>query len=291
MAKRGAAMTFLQLEYFHAVADSGSISRVAEQYNISPAALSRSISQLERELGVELFDHEGRSIVLNEYGRIFLQCTAEILDSMITARKRLSDLSQRSLVRVRFDVLVDEPGELPISLRLARPDLIVDIVPPHSPNMRFDLRVFATLNKIEDPRTELVFSERYVAALPAKHPLAKRESIALSELKDESFILYRFEHNEETLFGMCEEAGFVPHISISFGMTAHRGIFRAVSEGVGCAIVPELVSRAEWDPAEVALVPFSDITHIRHIYATTPDGEPMNPDCRFVIDTIKSRLL
>ena len=50
-------MTFLQLEYFHAVAELGSISRVAEQYNISPAALSRSISQLERELGADLFDH------------------------------------------------------------------------------------------------------------------------------------------------------------------------------------------------------------------------------------------
>lgn len=284
-------MTFLQLEYFHAVADSGSISRVAEQYNISPAALSRSISQLERELGVELFDHEGRSIVLNEYGRIFLQCTAEILDSMVTARKRLSDLAQRSLVRVRFDVLLDEPGELPIALRLARPDLVVDIVPPHSPNMRFDLRVFSTQNTIDDPRAELLFSERYVAALPASHALANRETIALSELKDEPFVLYRFEHNEETLFGMCEEAGFVPRIGISFGMTAHHGVFRAVSEGVGCAIVPELVSRAEWDATKVALVPFSDITRIRHIYATTPDGDPINDNCRFILDTIKKRLL
>ena len=115
-------MTFLQLEYFHAVAESGSITRVAEQYNISPAALSRSISQLERELRAELFDHEGRTIVLNENGKIFLQCTAEILESMLTARKRLSDATQRRLVRVRFDVMLDEPGELPIEFKRSQPD-------------------------------------------------------------------------------------------------------------------------------------------------------------------------
>lgn len=284
-------MTFLQLEYFHAVAESGSISRVAEQYNISPAALSRSISQLERELGADLFDHEGRSIVLNESGKIFLQCTAEILDSMLTARKRLSDVSQRRLVRVRLDVLLDEPGELPIAFKLARPDLTVEVIPPHGTSMRYDVRVFSTLSIIDDPRYELICSERFVAALPANHPLANRDAIRLADLKDEAFVLFKYEHHEETLFSMCNAAGFAPRISMTFGMTAHRGLYRAISKGLGCSIVPERVSRAEWDPEKVALVPFTDITRVRHVYATTPDGEPMNEDSRFVVDTIKNRLV
>ena len=283
-------MTFLQLEYFHAIAMSGGISRVAEQYNISPAALSRSISQLERELGVELFDHEGRSIVLNENGKIFLQCTAEVLDSMLTARKRLSDANHQHLVRARIDVLLDEPGELPIAFKLARPDLMVEIIPPDSTSMRYDLRIFATSNRIDNPAFELIASERFVAALPAGHHLADRDSIPLTALKDDEFVLFKADHHEQTIFSMCSEAGFAPRISMTFGMTAHRGLYRAIAEGLGCSIVPERVSRAEWDPQKVALVPFSDITRIRNVYATTPDGGPFDDNCRFVVDTIKSRL-
>jgi len=284
-------MTFLQLEYFHAVAESGSISRVAEQYNISPAALSRSINQLERELGAELFDHEGRSIVLNENGRIFLECASEIIDSMLVARKRISDTNQRRMVRARFDVLLDEPGELPIAFKLARPDLLVEIIPPYRVNSRFDIRIFATSSLIDDPRYELLCTERFVAAFPADHPLAHEESVRLSDLKGESFNLYKQDHHEETVFTMCAEAGFAPRIAMAFGLAAHRGLYNAICKGIGCSIVPERVCKAEWDLDRVSLVPFSDIQRIRHIYATSYDGSPLNDDCRFVVDTIKNRLV
>lgn len=283
-------MTFLQLEYFHAVAESGSISRVAEQYNISPAALSRSISQLERELGVELFDHEGRSIVLNENGRIFLRCTVEIIDSMLVARKRLADANQSETVRVRLDVLLDEPGELPIVFKLARPDLVVDVIPPHRSNTRYDVRVFATTSILTDPRYELICQERFVAALPINHPLANEESIRLSELSNEPFIVYKNDHHEQTLFEMCEEAGFVPRLGMTFGMTAHQGVRRAIEEGLGCSIVPELVSRSEWHANSIALVPLSDIQRVRNIYATSFDGSPMDANCRFIVNTIREKL-
>lgn len=283
-------MTFLQLEYFHAVAELGSISRVAEQYNISPAALSRSISQLERELGAELFDHEGRSIVLNDNGRIFMQCTAEILDAMIFARKRISSRSAQEVVRVRLDVMVDEPGELPIACKLARPELIVEIIAAHRSNKRFDIRFFTTPSTIDNPRYELVYTERFVAALPAGHPLAKKETIKLSDLSGDSFILYKYDQHDNTLFEMCSEAGFVPSIGMTFGMTAHRGIYRALAEGLGVSIVPERVSRAEWKDGDVALVPFSDVHRERHIYVEVNGDLPMNENCRFVVDLIKSRM-
>ncbi len=283
-------MTFLQLEYFHAVAELGSISRVAERYNISPAALSRSISQLERELGTELFDHEGRSIILNDHGRIFLQCTTEILDSMLTARKRISHAHIQNVVRLRLDTLLDEPGELPILFKQLRPDLLVEIIPPNRTSMRYDLRMFATTNVIRDSRCELVCSERFVAALPASHPWANSPSIRLSDLKNESFIIYRTEQHEQALFEMCDQVGFAPRIGMTFGNMAHHGLHRAIEAGLGCSIVPELVSRSEWNPEKVSLIPLSDIERVRHIYATTADSSPIEGEARFIVDTIRDRL-
>lgn len=283
-------MTFLQLEYFHAVAQSGSISRTAERYNISPAALSRSISQLERELGAELFNHEGRSIVLNDCGRIFLQCTEEILDSMETARKRISYMGKHNVVRLRLDTIVDEPGELPIVFKIARPDLIVEILASDKKSERYDMRIFESANLISNPNYELLFDDRYVAALPLDHPLAGRTEIELAELKGESFAICRNGQHEDAVLEMCKEAGFNPRIYLTFGVTAYHGLRRSIEEGIAVSLVPELVSRAYWNLDKIALVPLSNILRMRHIYASTIDGEPLDENCRFVCDTIHNQL-
>lgn len=283
-------MTFLQLEYFHAVAQSGSISRTAERYNISPAALSRSISQLERELGAELFNHQGRSIVLNECGEIFLQCAEEVLDSMESARKRISYMNKHNVIRLRLDTVLDEPGELPIVFKMARPDLIVEILASNKESSRYDMRIFESANLISKPNYELLFDDRYVAALPIEHPLASRTEIDLTELKDESFAICRNGQHEEAVVEMCREAGFNPRIYLTFGMMAYQGLRRSVEEGIAVSLVPELVSRAYWNLEKVALVPLSNILRMRHIYAAAIDGEPLDENCRFVCNIIHNQL-
>lgn len=64
-------MEWQQLEYFVTVAKLEHMTRAAEALAISQPALSRSISKLEEELGVPLFDRQGRSIMLNRYGELF----------------------------------------------------------------------------------------------------------------------------------------------------------------------------------------------------------------------------
>lgn len=283
-------MTFLQLEYFYAVAISGSISRTAERYNISPAALSRSISQLERELGVELFSHEGRSIALNESGRIFLQCAEEIFESMSTARQRISYAQKHHVVRVRLEAFVGDTGELPIAFRIARPDIIVEILPGKNSSERYDLRIFESSSVMSGPSVELLCDERYVAALPATHQLANRAAIDLSELREDAFAICRNGRHEYAVVQMCREAGFSPHVNLTFDVAAYRGVFRAIEEGLSVSLVPELASHSYWHRDKVALVPLSNILRTRRIYASSADGGPIDENCMFVCDTIRQRL-
>lgn len=64
-------MTLNQLTYFRKIARLEHFSRAAEELNISQPSLSRSMDTLERELGLPLFEKQGRNVVLTKYGRIF----------------------------------------------------------------------------------------------------------------------------------------------------------------------------------------------------------------------------
>jgi len=63
-------MELQQLKYFKAVADAGKISDAAKALFISPPALSATISRLERELGVKLFDRSNNRIAINQHGQL-----------------------------------------------------------------------------------------------------------------------------------------------------------------------------------------------------------------------------
>ena len=61
-------MDLLQMQYFLKIAETGNMTRAAEELYISQSSLSRTIARLEKDLGVKLFDRVGRQIQLNEFG-------------------------------------------------------------------------------------------------------------------------------------------------------------------------------------------------------------------------------
>ena len=84
-------MELQQLKYFKTVAEIGKISEAAEALFISAPALSTSISRLEKELGVQLFDRTNNRIILNTQGEIFLRHTNHIFEALSDAKKELQE--------------------------------------------------------------------------------------------------------------------------------------------------------------------------------------------------------
>jgi DNA-binding transcriptional LysR family regulator len=82
-------MELIQLKYFKTVAQIGKISEAAQSLFISPPALSTSISRLEKELGVSLFDRTGNRITLNTQGQIFLRYVNQVFSNIECAKTEL----------------------------------------------------------------------------------------------------------------------------------------------------------------------------------------------------------
>ena len=77
-------MTLNQLLYFQTISKYQHFRKAAEKLNLSQPSLSRSIASLEDELGIVLFERQGRNIRLTKYGRIFLEHTDRILQEVDT---------------------------------------------------------------------------------------------------------------------------------------------------------------------------------------------------------------
>lgn len=84
-------MDIHELTYFKKVAELQHMTRAAQELRVAQPALSRTISGLEQELGVKLFERKGKSIALNQYGTILLRHTQRIIQEMAEIERDLSE--------------------------------------------------------------------------------------------------------------------------------------------------------------------------------------------------------
>ena len=116
-----AAMNYNHLRYFHAVAHAGSLTRAAEQLNLSQSALSVQLKSLEEALGHALFDRGPRRMALTEAGKIAL----DYADTVFAA----GDALQQTLAgRVRMDQQVLRIGALPTLSRNFQAEFIAPLI-------------------------------------------------------------------------------------------------------------------------------------------------------------------
>ena len=89
-------MELSQLRYFKALAENGNLTQTASKLYLSPPALSASISNLEKELGVQLFDRVGRRMFLNRNGTLFLKRIDNALSILDYAKAEVSDIGSKN---------------------------------------------------------------------------------------------------------------------------------------------------------------------------------------------------
>src|SRR4051812_7234899 len=85
-------MDITQLYYFIVAAEQEHMTKASEILSLSQSALSRSITSLENELGVPLFDRKNRKILLNRYGKAFLEDAKKIVEQFEVSKENLSQL-------------------------------------------------------------------------------------------------------------------------------------------------------------------------------------------------------
>ncbi|TDD68483.1 LysR family transcriptional regulator [Jiangella aurantiaca] len=183
-------MELRQLAYFVAVADEGGFARAAEALHVGQPAVSQQLRRLERELGVVLFERTTRRVRLTAEGDRLLPEARAVLAAAERTRRLAADLADAGSLRLGTS---PAPGQ--------RLPAFLAAVASRAPELRVQLSTVKLADRLESVRSGVLdaalvrdvtnapglellalWSDPFVVALPAGHPLAAHETLELHEL-------------------------------------------------------------------------------------------------------------
>lgn len=218
-------MKMLQLYYFKVLAERQHLTQTAEELIISPPALSATISRLEDELGVTLFDHVGRNIILNKNGQILYKHVKSIFSSLENARMELKEANSNDKQTVNLAVSaltlwsdsITSYFKMHPEVSINHTALKLDKLQNPAFNSQFDLIITALSDLPENDweHAVLIPEDRPILVVYPNHRFSNRKEISLIEAKDEPFIALTRGYSSRKYFDeMCELAGFTPKIVV-----------------------------------------------------------------------------
>jgi LysR family hydrogen peroxide-inducible transcriptional activator len=249
-------MTLTELKYIVAVARERHFGKAAEACYVSQPTLSVAIKKLEDELEVKLFERSAGEVTVTPLGEQIVQQAQSVLDQAAS----IKEIAKRG----------KDPLSGPLNLGVIYtigPYLLPDLVRQNiarTPQMPLVLQENFTVKLLEMLRageidcaimaepfpdaglaTAALYDEPFMAALPAHHPLAQRESVSSEELKKETMLLLGTGHCfRDHVLEVCPEfARFSSNaegIRKSFEGSSLETIKHMVASGMGVTLVPRL---------------------------------------------------
>lgn len=291
-------MELRHIRYFCAVAELNGFSKAAARLHVSQSAISEQIRDLEEEIGVQLLVRSGRRVRTTPHGEVFLAGAREILSQA----DRAVEMAQRSSR--------GQTGHLSIGFLISPtvpffPQIIREFRKRY-PGVRLDMYEMNPLQQmkalaqgdidigftrdLERPysgilRSELVYTDSLMVALPRRHPLAQAR-IRLPALAEGPFLLYNRESWPgffDSIIALCRKAGFSPHIANTALM---QTVLTLVEAGEGIALVPGSVRH--YGHKGLVFRPLDpEPEGVRLITAWRPDAE--SPQLTAFLDLVRER--
>ncbi|WP_037314359.1 LysR substrate-binding domain-containing protein [Amycolatopsis orientalis] len=266
-------MDVQQLRSFLAVAEELHFGRAAERLHIAQPPLSRTIKQLERELGIRLFDRNTRSVNLTAGGQALVGPAKDVIEALrrADAAVRSAGDGEVGLVRIAFAGVSTHD----LVARLAR------AVRAQRPGIRLELssQNFAqpAMKKLVQGETDIalgrwdvipaevvarvVMPDALVVAVPDTHPLAGARRLEFGQLADDGFVSLPPHEGAvlpDRLRRLAHQAGFIADV-VQIAPDTQTAL-ALVSAQVGCHLTLASVARNVNDP-HVVFVPLDTSPH------------------------------
>ncbi len=269
-------MNLHQLRIFSTVARLGSFSRAAEELHISQPSVSIQVADLERALGVDLFEQVGRRIHLTEAGRVLEDYARRILALAEEARTAVDETT--GLRRGHLAVGASPtPGtyvlpriiggfqerypQISVTLEIAATGQIGERLLRNE----LDLGIVGGKLHVPDLQVDPFLDDELVLVVAPAHPFAAAGSAQAAALQDHRLILR--ERGSGTRDAVDEAfRGAGRPVVAAMELSSSEAIKEAVAAGLGVTLLSRVAIRTEVTTGRLVTVPMSDLV-IRRRFA------------------------
>ncbi|WP_103536126.1 LysR family transcriptional regulator [Streptomyces sp. SM11] len=246
-----------KLRILRTLRDRGTVTATAEALLMTPSAVSQQLTNLAKQLGVDLLEAQGRRVRLTDAAHLVLRHAEAVFAQLERAEAELTGYLRGEAGEVRVGAFSTAVPALVVpAVRLLRaegrpgPDVRVreaeaaqayELLTAGEVDLALSLAAHAPTAR--DPRFSLfpLLADPLDVALPADHPLAGAPALRLADLAADRWIFGGSGPWSEITTAACEAAGFVPEQAHSAaGWTA---ILALVEAGMGVALVPRMAAR------------------------------------------------
>ena len=206
-------MKLSQLRNFTAVVDAGAVRQAAKTLNLSQSSVTKSIQQLEDDLGVELLHRGARGVAPTEAGKALLVRAKTIEAELRHARNDIETVQGAGVGEIRVSASPTvATGLLPrsvIAFQHTHPrvsfHILEGVYPDILPAIRtgdLDLAICLVPGRPRDETLSFIslVKDRLVPAVRADHPLLSKRKLRLADLIDLHWIIYRRSHTGLDVF-------------------------------------------------------------------------------------------
>ena len=287
-------MDLQNLRYFLTVARMGNISHAAMFHYVPQSAMSRSISRLEAELGVKLFDRSHNKITLNENGVEFSKSVQAVLKQLDDAIDLVKDDEKKPCGEVHLLSLQYRPLLTSYVSAFVRkhPEVSFNISHKYEDLKTFERGLCISSYEPTNVQCEsqLLLREELVLAVAKEHALAKKDSVKLSELRDEYFLLLSQSNSLWRIpMAHCHKYGFEFQPGLECNDT--YCLWNYIHENVGVAFISPL-SWCSFPLDKLKLLKVDEPDFYRDTYLYWPKNVKLSHTTRlfaeYIIDEFRS---
>ncbi len=258
-------MNLNQLYYFKTLAEMEHYTKASEKLNISQPTLSHSIAAMERELGAELFERQGRNVILTKYGKTYMFYVDNALTQLELGKNQIErifssvggnvSLAYMSTLGTDFmpDIInsfLENPENKETSFSCYEgntKDLLYSLK-----REKYDVVFCSKMDNQQDVEFIPVYEQGMVVIVPENHPLANRKKVSIQDICPYPLVTYTKESGMRNLIDeLFHKAQMLPNILFQFEDINSMAGMVAANRGV--AIITDNLSIQNYNVVKLEL--------------------------------------
>ncbi len=279
-------VTFRQLRVFAEVARQGSVQRAAESLHLTPPAVSMQLKEVERQVGLTLFDRSGRQMALSTAGEYFLSYARRLLGTLKEAEDAMARFTRVESGRLTIGMVSSAKYYLPrllaafhadypaieVRLRLGNRDELVAAMQGNE----VDVSVMGRPPKDWPNRAEPFAAHPHGLVVAPSHPFAAAEHVPAASLGREPFIVRESASGTRAALEAYLAAHRLQPV-FAMEMNSTEAIKQAVMAGMGVALVSLHTVGLEREHGLIVVPPVEGLPLVRRWNLVVPAGRLLSP--------------